>query len=163
MIISRLIKLLPTKPVYAHCDIPCGIYDPFGAQIAAHTVVRMTQLMLEVKKEEGDTGERHYLSQIARITHVKEEHASRVEEELETLLNDYFKPEHFAKFPELKELILQTIKLTGKAKQNLDLAISKELLANVQKVAEIFWQTKGMEPVRIPSGYPTEGEIVSHK
>jgi len=163
MILSTLIKLLPTKPVDAHCDIPCGIYDPHGAQMSAHTVIRMTQMILDLKKEEGDAGERHYLSQIARMTHVKEEHAGSCEEELDTLLNDYFKPEHFAKFPELKELILQTIKLTGKVKQNLDVEAGKELLANTQKIAEIFWQTKGFEPIRIPSGYPTEGEIVTHK
>ncbi|HFQ62329.1 MAG TPA: superoxide dismutase, Ni, partial [Epsilonproteobacteria bacterium] len=31
--------------VKAHCDVPCGIYDPIVAQIAALSVVRMVDLM----------------------------------------------------------------------------------------------------------------------
>lgn len=163
MIISKLLKLLPTKPVYAHCDIPCGIYDPHNAQMAAHTVLRMTQMILDLKKGDSDEEKKVYLMQLARMTHVKEEHGQGCEHELDTLLNDYFKDEHFEKFPELKDLIMKTIKLSGKTRQSLDLAVCKELLENTQKVAEIFYQTKGFEPVRVPSGYPTEGEMVTHK
>ena len=35
----------------AHCDVPCGIYDPIVAQINALTVVRMMDLMAAL--EEG--------------------------------------------------------------------------------------------------------------
>lgn len=153
-ILSTFIKLLPSKPIYAHCDIPCGIYDPHNAQMAAHTVIRMTKLISEAG---NDT------HKIARMTRVKEEHARVVEEELETLWADYFKEEHLKDYPDLNNLILKTVKLTGKVRQEVNLEAAQELLKNVQEIAEIFWKTKGMEPVRIPSGYPTEGEIVSHK
>ena len=162
-LLGSLIKILPSRPVFAHCDIPCGIYDPHVAQMAAHTVIRMTQMILDLKKGEADEEKKHYISQIARMTHVKEDHAKTCEDELSTLLNDYFKDEHFGKFPELKDLVYKTIKLTGKTRQNIDLEAAKELLENTQKIAEIFWKTKDKEPVRMPSGYPTEGEIVIHK
>lgn len=153
-LLDHLIKILPSEPVYAHCDIPCGIYDPHNAQMAAHTIIRMTKLIGEA---EGDT------HKIARITHVKEEHGQLAEKELVTLWADYFKEEHLKEYPDLHDLIWKSIKLTGKVRQEVNTEAASELLTNVQKIAEIFWKTKGLEPVRIPSGYPTEGEIVSHK
>lgn len=152
--IEKLIKFLPTKPIYAHCDIPCGIYDPHQMQMAAHTVLRMTDLITEAGSD---------IHKIARMTHVKEEHGHIVEEEIGTLEVDYFKDEHFEKFPELEGLLKKTAKLSVKARQEVNQDVAQELLANVQQIAEIFWKTKELEPVRIPSGYPTEGEVVSHK
>lgn len=152
--LSNLLKFLSVKTVYAHCDIPCGIYDPHQAQMAAHTTIRMVNLINEAKDD---------LHKISRMTHVKEKHASIVEEELGTLLVDYFKDEHFKEYPKLQDLILKTIKLTGKVKQEVNLEAAKELLVNTQEIAEIFWRTKGLESARIVSGYPTESEIVSHK
>ncbi len=152
-LIRFLVKILPEQTAFAHCDIPCGIYDPHNAQMAAHTVIRMTQLLSE-KKAEHD---------IARITRVKEEHGALVEEELGTLENDYFKPEHHKEFLELKELISSAVQLSIKVRQNIDTTAANELLTKTQKIAEIFYKTKKFEPVRIPSGYPTGGELVSHK
>ncbi len=165
-LLSLLIKLLPTRPIYAHCDIPCGIYDPHQMQLAAHTVIRMTNMINDLKpsSEEPPFDERKkIISQISRLTKVKEEHAGIVEEELETLWMDYFKDEHFKEYPELKDLLFETIKLSGTVRQDIDLDSANKLLANTQKIAEIFWKTKSMTPVKIPSGYPTEGEIVSHR
>ena len=152
-LLNSLVKLLPTKPVYAHCDIPCGIYDPHQMQLAAHTIIRMTSLI-------SDAEDAH---KIARITHVKEKHAGIVEEEIVTLWADYFKSEHYSEYPNLLDLINSAIKLTGKVRQEVNIEAAQELLAKTQEIAEIFWKTKKMEAIRIPSGYPTEGEIVSHK
>src|SRR3990170_3697541 len=100
---------------YAHCDIPCGIYDPHTAQMAAHTVIRMTQLLEELKPSSSEPPfeeRKKIISQISRLTRVKEEHGHLVEDELGTLENDYFKPEHFEKFPNLKELLAKGVKLS---------------------------------------------------
>lgn len=153
-LLTKFIKLLPTKPVYAHCDIPCGIYDPHQMQMAAHTVIRMMNLINEAGED---------VHKVSRMTHVKEEHAEKVEDEIVTLWADYFKEEHIKQFPELSDLVYKSLKLTGKVRQELNLEAANELLENCQKIAEIFWKTKKMEPVRITSGYPTEGEMVSHK
>lgn len=165
-ILDQLIKILPSKPIFAHCDIPCGIYDPHNMQMAAHTVLRMTQMIndLTASSDNAPFEERKkIIHDISRMTRVKEEHGAMCEHELDTLLNDYFKPEHFEKFPDLMDLVHKTVKLSAKARQSIDLEACQELLENTQKIAEIFWKSKGMEPVRVPSGYPTEGEIVTHK
>ena len=158
-LIKFLSSILPTETVYAHCDIPCGIYDPHNMQMAAHTVIRMTQLLGKVdRKDETKAGH-----DIARMTHVKEEHSSILESEIDTLLNDYFKPEHYDKFPNLKGLAEKTLKSLSKARQGIDMASAQEALAGTQEIAEIFYKTKDVTPVRVRSVYPTEGEIILYK
>ncbi len=147
-------KIFPPKKVYAHCDIPCGIYDPHHAQMAAHTVIRMVNLINEAKDNVHD---------IARLTKVKEEHAELVKHEVRIIWGDYFNPEHVKKYPELHELVFNIMKLASKARQEINLEASKELLENVQKFAEIFWETKELESVRVKAPYPSGGEMVLHK
>lgn len=159
MRIKSLLDILPSKIAYAHCDIPCGIYDPHQAQLAAHTVIRMTQLLSEIKRD-NETKAEH---DIARMTHVKEQHSDIIEEELNTLRDDYFKEEHFKQYPNLNDLFVKTLKSVGKARQNIDMVAAQEALAGIQEVAEVFFKTKGVEPVRVKSVYPTGGEIVLYK
>src|SRR6266704_3246982 len=99
---SSLDRVAPPTAAYAHCDIPCGIYDPHTAQLAALTVIRMVQLIGALQKpadgaskEEWDT----YAMQISRYSAVKEEHAKIAEHEIVILWTDYFKPEHLEKYP----------------------------------------------------------------
>ncbi|EKD87075.1 MAG: hypothetical protein ACD_37C00050G0002 [uncultured bacterium] len=167
MNLASVLNFFQVKIAYAHCDIPCGIYDPHNAQLAAHTIIRMTQLLGEVKpvrqaqgKREDETKAEH---DIARITHVKEEHASLLENELTTLQNDYFKEEHIKEYPSLPELFKNASRLGAKARQGIDTDSAQKLLLVVQDIAEIFFKTKGVIPVRVKSVYPTGGEIVTYK
>ena len=144
-------KIFPAKIAYAHCDIPCGIYDPHLAQLAAHTVIRMTSLINEAKDD---------AHKIARLTDVKEHHAELCKHEVRILWGDYFKPEHAEKYPELHELVWKIMKLGSKVKQEVNLQSSEELLESVNKIAEIFWETKGLETTRFPAPYPTAKETV---
>lgn len=160
----KIVKLFlgknPSKNIaYAHCDIPCGIYDPHQAQLAAHTVIRMTQLLGEVKRD-SETKAEH---DIARLTHVKEEHGHIIEDELGTLENDYFNNEHFSKFPNLKDLLAKGVSLSVKTRQNIDMQKAEELLEVVLQIAEIFYKSKDLMPFRTKSPYPTEREVVLHK
>ncbi len=163
---ANLLNLLPAKILYAHCDIPCGIYDPNRAQQGAHTVIRMTKMIddLSASSDNAPFEERKkIIHQISRLTQVKEEHAEIVKHEVRVLWGDYFKPEHLEKFPEINELVLKTMKLASKAKQEINAEAAEDLLATVQQIAEIFYKTKGLEPVRVKSPYPTEGELVIYK
>lgn len=165
-ILSNLLNLLPSQTVYAHCDIPCGIYDPHNMQLAAHSILRMINMLNDIKPSTDDPAfdeRKKIISQISRLTKVKEDHAELLKHELRVLWADYFKEEHIEKFPELHGLVFKTLKLASKVRQEINLEAAQELLANTQKVAEIFYQTKGLKAVIIPSGYPTEGEIVSHE
>ena len=158
-IISIFSKVLPTKIAYAHCDIPCGIYDPNAVQLAAHTIIRMTQLISELDRKDETKAEHD----IARMTHVKEDHGEMVEEELSTLGNDYFKDEHFKKFPELRKLFSDAVKLSIRTRQAIDMESAEQLLEIVLKISEIFYKTKKLEPIRVKSPYPTGREIVTYR
>ena len=138
------------QPIHAHCDIPCGIYDPHGAQVASHTVLRMTNLLKE-KKDIHD---------VARLTKVKEEHSELVKHEVRIIWGDYFKAEHLEKHTDLHNLVFEIMKLSSKARQEVNEEAAKQLIGKVQEFSEIFWETKGVKTARVKSNYPTEGEIV---
>ncbi len=144
---------------YAHCDIPCGIYDPHAAQMAAHTVIRMADLIAALPKD--NTVET--MHKLVRYTAVKEEHAELCKREIRILWGDYFKHEHLEQNPELQELIWNALKLGSEARQKTDVKTAEELLSVVEKIAEIFWKTKGVETKRIEAFYPTKREIVYPK
>lgn len=158
-IVKKFASLLPEEIAYAHCDIPCGIYDPYMAQRAAHTIIRMTQLLTEIKNDNFLKSQHD----ISRMTHVKEEHSDILEEELETLRNDYFKEEHFKAYPNLDNLFIKTLKAAAKARQEINMEAAQETLSGMQEIAEIFFKTKNVEPLRVKSVYPTGGEIVLHQ
>lgn len=166
LFLSTLDYFFPPKSIYAHCDIPCGIYDPHNAQVAAHTVLRMTRLINELKasSEEPAFDERkRIISQVSRLSKVKEEHAEIVKHEIRIIWGDYFKPEHIEKFPDTNDLVFEIMKLSSKAKQEVSEDAANQLLGKVQEFAEIFWKTKGVETAKVKSNYPTEGEIVVPK
>ena len=131
---NLLIKLLPTKPVFAHCDIPCGIYDPHAAQLAAKTVLTMVQKIKGLEKEDQNN--------LIRMVIVKEQHAESCKREVLILWTDYFKTEHLEKFPDLHGLVWKTTKLCSENKRAVDEVKAQELVESVDKIADIFTQTK---------------------
>lgn len=157
--LAKVLNLIPHQIAYAHCDIPCGIYDPHNAQMAAHTIIRMTDLLGQIKREDELKAEHD----VSRVTHVKEEHSNILEHELATLEKDYFKDELLTKFPELKELFAGASKLIAKSRTGIDTTSSKELLETVMKISEIFYDSKGLEHTRVKSPYPTGLDIVVQK
>lgn len=152
-LLRNIDRISPPKTIHAHCDIPCGIYDPHQAQVAAHTVLRMTDLLNE-KKSPHD---------IARLTQVKEEHAEIVKHEVRIIWGDYIKPEHLEKFPDTSDLVFSIMKAASKTKQEVNSKAAEELLEKVQEFAEIFWETKGVQTSKVKSNYPTERELVQPK
>lgn len=134
-----LIKLIPAKLVFAHCDIPCGIYDPKPAQIAAATVLKMVQKINELPKDNPAVNDRN---SFVRMVMVKEEHAEICKKEILILWTDYFKAEHLEKFSNLHDLIWKTTKLCSENKRTVDEAKAQELIEAVDKIAEVFEQTK---------------------
>lgn len=142
--------------VYAHCDIPCGIYDPYAAQLAALTVIRMMDLI----NDSGDASGTVPTHNIARYTAVKDEHAELCKKEIRVIWGDYFKDEHFAEFREIDDLVREVMRAASRARQGIDRTIGVGLLESVNKVAEIFWKTKGIETKRVKFTSKSEEEIV---
>ena len=143
MDLKRLIaKRLPLYEAEAHCDIPCGIYDPIAAKIAAQTVLKMVMRIQSL----GDPGaSAAALNSASRYVTVKEEHAELTKHELDILWHDYFKPEHLEKYPDLHTTFWNATKLASANKQGVDLDAAKSLVDSVDTIAEIFWATKGVE------------------
>lgn len=137
---SRLTSLLAPKSVArAHCDVPCGIYDPAGAQLAARTVARMVELIGQLDPSSTAIADRQ---KFVRCVAVKEEHAELVKRDVQVIWSDYFKPEHLEKFPDLHTKVWNILKLAGKNKQNIDAEAAAQLEAAVAEFAEMFWATK---------------------
>ena len=129
--------------VQAHCDVPCGIYDPISAKIAAQTVLKMAVRLEAADLSQG--GDISVPNSVARYIAVKEEHAQGVKRALNILWSDYFKPEHLADHPNLHELFWNANKLAGANKQGVSSSSAKELVEAVDEIAKIFWATKGVD------------------
>ncbi len=130
-------NILPT--VSAHCDVPCGIYDPKPAQIAAATIMKMVDLMDALPKENASLEDRN---KFVRCVWTKEEHARKCKEELLILWTDYFKPEHLEKFPNLHDTIWKAAKLCSENKQHVSKELAQKLVDSVNEIADIFAKTK---------------------
>ena len=139
-------KIFPTIHAEAHCDIPCGIYDPTLAKIAAKTVARMVEQLSALPVPENHHDARAmsaYHNAATRCIATKEQHAELVKRELEILWSDFFKPEHLEAFPNLHELFWKTIKLASKLKQDPHPEDAVALLAGVDQIAHMFYKAKG--------------------
>ncbi len=155
--------LVPPRTVFAHCDIPCGIYDPHEAQIAALTILRMDQLIKELPKGSASASaeEREaYVSKVSRYMLVKEQHAEKLKQEVRVIWGDYITADHLKQHPTLHETVFRILKASSKARHGTNLAEAEELVKIVQEFSEIFWKTKGVPTKRLPSQQKSGGEIV---
>jgi len=121
----------PSRVAYAHCDLFCGVYDPAQARIEAESVLKAAQ-----KYHDSDDDVFR-----ARCVAVKESQAELVKHHLSVLWTDFFKPHHLEKFPQLHELFWNAIKAAGDAKKSMEVAASEDLIAQIEAIADIFWQT----------------------
>ncbi len=126
--------LAPKTVVHAHCDLPCGVYDPAQARIEAQSV----KAIIEKYNDSDDPAFK------ARCIFIKEQRSNLVKEHLWVLWTDYFKPPHFEKYPQLHGLVNEATKLAGAGgtKGTVDVAKADELLAKIDEIADIFWETK---------------------
>jgi nickel superoxide dismutase len=152
-------RVLPTEDASAHCDIPCGIYDPHLALVSALTVVRMNQLIEAMEPPAMEKAARDkYMHNLARYTAVKEHHSELVKHEVRIIRGDFFKPDNS---PDgLGELVDNIMKTASKARQNIDGEAANQLLELVNQFAEAFWKAKGVETKRQPSNQAAGGEYV---
>jgi nickel superoxide dismutase len=152
-------RLFPQEDAFAHCDIPCGIYDPHYAQVAALSVLRMVQLIEAMEAPAMDKGARDkYMHALARYTKVKDDHAELVKHEIRIIRGDFFKADNSPK--DLGETVDAIMKTASKARQNIDKEAAEQLLDLVNKFAEAFWAAKKVETKRQPSNQAAGGEFV---
>ena len=138
------------KNAYAHCDIPCKIYDPAVSLVAALSVVRLTDILLEI----GDLNSLDNQSKLARVVAQKEDEAQKVKDEVNIIWGDYFKEPQLEAFPETHEIVHGIMRLGSKCKQEVSREAAEELLQELNRFADIFWKTKGIETQRVIAPYP---------
>jgi nickel superoxide dismutase len=135
-LLSRVLTLadrvVPPQVVHAHCDLPCGVYDPAQARIEAESV---KQIMEKFQGSDDPAFKE-------RAIFIKEERADLVKHHLWVLWTDYFKPEHLAKVPDLHDLFWKATKKAGEAKKTTDPAVGQQLLDAIAEVAKAFAATK---------------------
>ncbi|WP_207944521.1 superoxide dismutase, Ni [Actinomadura rubrisoli] len=130
-----LLKLLrPKTTVSAHCDLPCGVYDPAQARIEAESVKAIAEKYAANEDPEFR----------ARAILIKEQRSQLVKEHLWVLWTDYFKPPHFEKYPQLHQLFNEATKLAGASgtKGSMDVKAAEDLLGKIAEIDKIFWETK---------------------
>jgi nickel superoxide dismutase len=135
-LLSRLNAVLDatTRPLIAsaHCDLPCGVYDPAQARIEAQSVKGIMEKFNASSDADFKT----------RALILKEERCELVKHHLWVLWTDYFKVEHLKEYPNLHDLFWMATKTAGDAKKSSDVTIADRLLAEIDDIAEIFWATK---------------------
>jgi nickel superoxide dismutase len=159
-IIKGLDQHVQIESVDAHCDIPCGIYDPHHAQIGALTVIRMVDLIDQHVKEHDKIETAEFFNSMARYITIKEEHAELVKHEIRVIWGDFIKESHTEQFPQLHGLVHKIMALGSKARQTVDRETALHLLDAVNEFAEIFWQIKGKETKRVKSPYSVSEDMV---
>ena len=154
--IFRLLSALDTvsdiPTARAHCDIPCKIYDPATAQIAALSVVRLMDIMGEAAGADPQSLDAQ--NTIARCILRKEEEAEKVKQEVRVIWGDYFKTPHLEAFPEVHDLTHRIMQKASACKQGTSRAEGEALVELVNRFAEIFWETKEVKTARHPCPYP---------
>jgi nickel superoxide dismutase len=135
-LLARLLVLADRRSepqtAYAHCDLPCGVYDPVQARVEADSV----KAIIEKYNSSSDEVFR------ARALFIKEQRAELVKHHLWVLWTDYFKPPHLEKYPELHQLFWKATKAAGEAKHTTDVAVADDLLRQIAEIDRIFWETK---------------------
>jgi nickel superoxide dismutase len=133
-------SLKPRRIVHAHCDVPCGVYDPAQARIEAESVraIQERYQKADEMKSAAETAEDYR----TRCLAVKEERADLVKHHLWVLWTDYFKPNHLETYPQLHELFWNATKEAGLAKKSQDPAQGQKLLDQIDEISKIFWETK---------------------
>ena len=139
MLSHILDALRPAHTAHAHCDIPCGVYDPAQARIEAESCFRI------IEKYHGSDDALFK----ARCIHVKEERAELTKHHIDVMWHDYFKPEHVEKFPDLHEVCWKASKQASQVKRTVDLAEAQKLLDLIDKIDMMWRETGGPKATRL--------------
>ncbi|MDP8971391.1 MAG: superoxide dismutase, Ni [Actinomycetota bacterium] len=144
----RLLSLLDhvSKPraVHAHCDIPCGVYDPEQARIEAESCYKITQ-------KYQDSGDELFRQ---RCIVVKEERAELAKRHISILWSDRLKPDQLDEFPNMHDVFWRAVKQCSEVKRSMDLDAAQQLLDLINEIDEWWKKTNGPEETRV-AGRPS--------
>ena len=132
----------------AHCDGPCGVYDPASARIAGEAVQSMTNKMLTLaENHSNDCCSAAYINTMSRYAAIKEEEAQKCKDELLVLWTDFFKPQHLESIPNLHDTFWQAAKLCSACKVEVSAEHAQELMDAIENIHNMFWNVKGRSEI----------------
>jgi len=139
--------VLNIETAEAHCDGPCGVYDPAQARVEAESVLQLTKKILDLKIPDGGDAKASiaYNNTLTRFIAIKEERAELAKHHILVLWTDYFKPTHLEKYPDLHDTFWKAAKLCSACKQEVSLEHAQELMDAIKNIHEIFWATKSKD------------------
>ncbi|HJM19913.1 MAG TPA: superoxide dismutase, Ni [Candidatus Thalassarchaeaceae archaeon] len=131
----------------AHCDGPCGVYDPASARIAGEAVQSMTKKMLALECPDANDSASMaaYLNTMSRYASIKEEEAQKCKDELLVLWTDFFKPQHLESIPNLHDIFWNAAKLCSACKVEVSSVHAQELMDACEEIHNLFWSAKGLD------------------
>ncbi len=139
-LIAALDRLVPAPNAEAHCDGPCGVYDPASARIAGEAVLSMAKKIVAL-----DMSAEGSHNTYSRYVTIKEEQADIVKRELCILWHDYFKPEHLEAYPDLHTIFWNAAKQGSTCKTTVSVEACEELMSMIETIHNMFWESKGRE------------------
>ncbi|NRB06422.1 MAG: superoxide dismutase, Ni [Richelia sp.] len=143
---TALKNFFPAPEVHAHCDGPCGVYDPASARITAEAVLSMTKKIMVLEPAAGDEAATiAYQNTLSRYIAIKEEQAQKTKEDLLILWTDYFKPVHLEQYPDLHDTFWKAAKLCSACKVEVNLQHAQQLMDAVERIHQMFWATKNRD------------------
>lgn len=153
-LLDRIDRVSPAGEAAAHCDGPCGIYDPASARVAAEAVVSMTKKLVALQAPpQGDKlANLAYQNTFSRYVAIKEEQAEITKRELLILWTDYFKPPHLEQFPALHDTFWKAAKLCSACKVEVSEKHAAELMGALEAIHKIFWQSKKRDVAWVLAG-----------
>ncbi|HYM50915.1 MAG TPA: superoxide dismutase, Ni [Candidatus Limnocylindrales bacterium] len=130
----------PARVVEAHCDLPCGVYDPEQARIEAESCLKI----IEKYQASQDEVFRQ------RCIVIKEERAELAKHHIDVLWSDWYKPEkHDAKNPQIKEIFKQAAAQGSKVKATVDKAEAEKWLQLIDQIDEFWKANNGPAETRV--------------
>lgn len=146
-ITSKIRARLTVPEIEAHCDAPCGVYDPSSSRVAAEAVLSLTKklLALQAPPASDRMADFEYRNTMIRYVQIKEQQAQIAKDELLILWTDYFKPDHLKDVPDLHEKFWKAAKLCSECKQHVSEEKATALLAAIEEIHKIFWKSKKRE------------------
>ena len=132
---------------HAHCDGPCGVYDPASARIAGEAVQSMTKKMLDLASSDANCSSAAYINTMSRYAAIKEEEAQICKDELLVLWTDFFKPQHLESIPDLHDIFWNAAKLCSACKVEVSAEHAQELMDAIENIHNLFWNVKGRSEI----------------
>ncbi len=154
-LLSKLDNQIDTAS--AHCDIPCGIYDPQPALYHALSTVRQMDILIGLKDKEMTV---HTAMQVARNSAEKEKQAEKVKAEIRIIWGDFIKGDKFETYPNAHDLAHKIMMKASACKQDLHREDGEALVELCNEFAEMFWAMKGVKSKRVTAPYAPALEVV---